>query len=1424
MRRILPWQCLAVAILNTSVAVATTVQLTPEKPLELTFGEFSAGELYGVTVALPRPSALAETDHVDVRIEDAEGTLFSKTLHAGDPDLYVTARPRQDGPARLVAASTNAIELAVDMNVLTVEGKTDVIIAAGPSDTWQTAQPIELGKTVFASNDERAYIPPVGDAAETLANMFSGAQWYTFTYAGQREQTVHFVVDIIDRDVPMDVALFVRDDTGEQTRIMPYEQGVERFIPEQSTTFHGLYKFITRTISPGTYYVRVMGNHPSYQLRTEVYDPPPYTGPGVSREAAASKAIRIAMDYLINKGDSWHANTPRRGSVVLRTSTALQETQTCIACHPTHFTTRAEIVGVQNGWPVRQRHAMKFLTERLYNNPRPLYGYPDAAWARMISAPGNVLGRLAYIEMEFENRVSKAPRAGIMPDIANFLEMYWQGVDEPIDESAGTLPLESGIEIAMHNRFMFDELHRRTGQLKYAKLRDQIENIIVQSEPRDVLALAWKMTALGRFDREKYADLIHEMVERMFSYQRDDGTWPMVFSDKIVGFDYYRQRHTEKDAPLDEHGKPVASEFQTHHSVYALACCGVTTDDPRLAKAVDWCLSRQWPSGAWQGNPDYKNFDTTFRETQYAIMAMAQLYAGPGSEGWMAGFDPPPTEFSATNVDSFLAAVDQYWADASPAVLDRIRAGLDSPHPLIRQASATTLGRLADVQSVQRLGERLGDASKLVQRAAAVALREIATRHLIGHEIIRDALRSDHDRTRWGAAMVFNQHFRFLAQDAELLDAMLERLDLDKEPAPTIRMLAAQSLAKWWFWLKDTDGKARIEDAFLAAMSRPEHPYPRRALIEGFRNINDDNTRYLYNTWSIAAKQEQEQQQIEQAHRDNVQAQAKRIARALQDGNEYLRDAVLRSFYTFHLHEAGQRGNLDAVKDVVVPATYVYQGESRRGENKWIDGYKEAAAYDPSSLGTGAVARLGNDSDPPQYYEQSAPLMADALVEVLKQGEGELDIGVIKTLRHIRGVAMNEPLSAALIAVTARMTPETAGERKQLLLEFLPDRILGGEAVAAPLSELITYQSGPALDVAAAILNLSRNENLARNELVAAAVMQRTLAADVNDANLPNLLTCLTWIPAAQDNEPLVEKVFSIIESGPSASQTSAARLMLRSPRFLAAVEPRKRFERLIRQSDAPVMQTLLKAAGELDAKAKESEHTMTLALGLVARSLEHDADAVRVAAIDTIRTLTPIQNNAGVVTALQSLAKTEDSPSGMSAKTLLASFDARNELAHRDVTEILDFDYFVHRVQPIFQAKSEDKNACVQCHANHSIFRLHEPDIDGRITDAELRDNYLNAIKVIDLAEPEQSLLLLKPTSSFDGIGVIGNYRKTHGGDVRWADGKNSEDYRTILKWIQGARLTNAADAVDEKQSPAEPDSPEKSGDDAPRKEASAR
>src|SRR6185369_7349460 len=117
---------------------------------------------------------------------------------------------------------------------------------------------------------------------------------------------VHFIIDLLDREIPVDVSVFTRQEENGKARIVPYDEGLERYITEQSTPFHGLNKLTARVIKKGTYYVRVMGNHPAYQLRTNVYDVPPYLKDGVSREQAARNAIRVAMDYLVNRGDSWH--------------------------------------------------------------------------------------------------------------------------------------------------------------------------------------------------------------------------------------------------------------------------------------------------------------------------------------------------------------------------------------------------------------------------------------------------------------------------------------------------------------------------------------------------------------------------------------------------------------------------------------------------------------------------------------------------------------------------------------------------------------------------------------------------------------------------------------------------------------------------------------------------------------------------------------------------------------------------------------------------------------------------------------------------------------------------------------------------------------------------------------------------------------
>src|SRR6185503_1847348 len=109
-------------------------------------------------------------------------------------------------------------------------------------------------------------------------------------------------------------------------------------------------------------------------------------------------------------------------------------------------------------------------------------------------------------------------------------------------------------------------------------------------------------------------------------------------------------------------------------------------------------------------------------------MALSELFHGPGSEGWTAGFTPPPATFTTQQTDVALAAISQFWDKPSTPALDAIQAALDHQQPLVREAAAACLGRIADTGSLRKLAERLGDPSKMVQRAAASAIRDITTR------------------------------------------------------------------------------------------------------------------------------------------------------------------------------------------------------------------------------------------------------------------------------------------------------------------------------------------------------------------------------------------------------------------------------------------------------------------------------------------------------------------------------------------------------------------------------------------------------------------------------------------------------------------------------------------------------------------------
>ena len=118
------------------------------------------------------------------------------------------------------------------------------------------------------------------------------------------------------------------------------------------------------------------------------------------------------------------------------------------------------------------------------------------------------------------------------------------------------------------------------------------------------------------------------------------------------------------------------------------------------------------------------------------------------------------------------------------------------------------------------------------------------------------------------------------------------------------------------------------------------------------------------------------------------------------------------------------------------------------------------------------------------------------------------------------------------------------------------------------------------------------------------------------------------------------------------------------------------------------------------------------------------------------------------------------------------------------------DFNFFKERVQPVFFAAGPDQKACVQCHHNHGILKLTAPPDGGTITDELTRENYRSALRVVNLADPEKSLLLQKPLGSADVEGIVGAKSIPHGGELRWPERTSSAEYQAVLAWINGGRL----------------------------------
>ena len=68
---------------------------------------------------------------------------------------------------------------------------------------------------------------------------------------------------------------------------------------------------------------------------------------------------------------------------------------------------------------------------------------------------------------------------------------------------------------------------------------------------------------------------------------------------------------------------------------------------------------------------------------------------------------------------------------------------------------------------------------------------------------------------------------------------------------------------------------------------------------------------------------------------------------------------------------------------------------------------------------------------------------------------------------------------------------------------------------------------------------------------------------------------------------------------------------------------------------------------------------------------------------------------------------------------------DLSDALSDVQPGSVLDFRYFVTKIEPILAKPGADGKACVFCHASHVIFKLAPPNAEGVFSDQDSKENY---------------------------------------------------------------------------------------------------
>jgi cellulose synthase operon protein C len=1337
----------SILFLLAQLATGQVSPLAPGGRLNVPLGEVVAGETYRLQANLEGP--IRDRDRIQVTLEGPGGWRTSKALHAGDPDLYLPFRPSAGGEATLAIESSEGsgqLSVRTSWTRLELRSGDSLAIEAEPNDSWRQANPLKIGRAVYGSADDVDYL-------ENLDEGKAGLDWFRFEVSDESPVLVYFQLELLDRDVSANLRVHRLDPASGEVR--PYESGKDptEIVHDRERERYSTH--LSRTFTKGIYFVEVNANHPDYILRTRSYQVPPLTDP--------SKAVEAGIDYLLEVGDAWFAQIPREGNIFVRSGNLHDTSTRCTACHASSFPTEASLVGLANGYPIRAKSSMLYLMDRLTNSPTPLYGDDGLYWQRFIAIPLQAQGKQGGIVLDFENQVLGRQT----PEFARFgpfLQAAWRGRRSlPADEVNGVVPLDSKFGLAWRDWRVLNEMMRRTGRIAYAQAADAIADILDDPDTdRQVETLQdriHRLYAWWLIDKVHFADRIKAEADALLARQNPDGGWH----------------------ELDRKPGPTAV-YTTGQLTWTLLKLGYRRDDPRIARALTYLLAQQQPFGGWFQTTTHENFRTPMRETRYAVEALAEAFPRTGGpqKGWVNRDGQPPwLPGMASPIVAFLDDLDNFWEVPETGRISYSRAVarlLDHPEPLVKAHAAACLGRIGDPSAVEPLVARLGDPSKIVWRAAAWSLRRLANQ---GHgiEAIKGALLSPAPATRRGAVRVFAYQFSGIDGRLDLADLLIER---SGDPDLWTRLQAIRSLRQWFYRSNDAAFRRRVVDAYLARMAEPDEPVVRKALSEGMYILLDENLGGGVSLQKNLAA-------LPEKFRRNALEGRKAVERdvllgpilsAMESGNALQREALVRSF----------------------------DGSFFKGRTY---------ARQPSGmLDVGNDREFGFLYDPP--LEQldrtfAALLTSDSTSEVRRRSIQ------IASFFQVPARSTNGRIQSALLKGLTDLDPGVRDAAKALMGNDLELR--GAEDDPGRLALIQGLLFGDGDDRKAVVRAIARNRAL----LAKPEILER-LRAMLNDADPRSLLPVLgnpTFSDAdvlsavnrawpfssdAADRLELLDVLISrpglidVDEPRSGASEVLRLAVVDRTERVrekaLGAIERmrnRKLAERLLLSSLADDSPSLRRQALTL-ASSRESFWTKPEALErLLALLVDSDAK-VRDQALAIVERLSLARNVPAVARRVKALA---DDPSLKArAEACLEMQGFKPNSIEPDVKlgspRLLSLSTFRDKVNPLFYQAGDDGHSCVRCHANHGVLRIGEAGaVDSLVV------NYKSALKVINLGDPEASLLLRKPRSPL-GQGAPDEASPTgltHVGGPRW-DGIDHPAYRAILNWIRETSEEAGVDA----------------------------